>query len=126
MKGRSRNKFTIAMHCSLPVHDCCKNFLYSFELQRDRIISKRKLQHQNHIDSYINPLTKAFKYERILKEENLSKSQLAGKLGISRVRVTQMLSLLKLPKKMQDYVLKHAKYATILNTIIAILYCAKY
>ena len=43
----------------------------------------------------------------MLKEESLSKNQLADKLGISRVRVTQMLSLLKLPKKMQDYVLKH-------------------
>ena len=87
----------------------CKNFSYSFELQQDRIISKRKLQHQNHINSYVNPLTKALEYERILKDKNISKSQLAKKLGISRVRVTQILSLLKIPKKKQDYVLKHGK-----------------
>jgi ParB/RepB/Spo0J family partition protein len=104
--------------------------LYSFELQRDRIISKRKLQHQNHIDSYVNPLTKALEYERMLKDENISKSQLAKKLGISRVRVTQILNLLKLPKKNQERILKNGKDEMIterkLRGLIRIPKCKQY
>ena len=42
-------------------------------------------------------------------KENLSQSQLANKLGLSRVRVSQILNLLNLPKDKQDYVLKHGK-----------------
>ena len=45
----------------------------------------------------------------MIREEGLTKSQLADKLGISRVRVTQILNLLKLPKERQDYILEHGK-----------------
>jgi len=44
-----------------------------------------------------------------MEDEGLNQSQLAKKLGISRVRVTQILNLLKLPKEKQDYILKHGK-----------------
>lgn len=91
------------------MQDSCKNFLYSFELQRDRIISKRKLQHQNHINSYVNPIKQAKAYQEVMQEENLNQNQLAKKLGISRVRVNQVLNLLKLPEDQQKYVLEHGK-----------------
>jgi len=45
----------------------------------------------------------------MLKESGLSKGRLAQKMRISRVRLTQMLNLLKLPQERQDYVLKHGR-----------------
>lgn len=36
------------------------------------------------------------------KEQGLTQSQLAVRLGISRVRVTQILNLLKLPQKKKN------------------------
>ena len=44
-----------------------------------------------------------------MNEENLSQNRLAKKLGTSRVRITQYLNLLKLPKEQQNYILKHGK-----------------
>jgi transcriptional regulator with XRE-family HTH domain len=44
-----------------------------------------------------------------MQEENLSQNQLARKLGISRVRVSQLLSLLKLPADQQKYILEYEK-----------------
>ncbi|MCP4648448.1 MAG: hypothetical protein GY853_00015 [PVC group bacterium] len=69
----------------------------------------RKLQHQKHIDSYVNPIKRALKYEQMMKIEELNQSQLANKLGISRVRVNQILNLLKLPKTRQKHILKNGK-----------------
>ena len=42
-----------------------------------------------------------------MQEEGLNQNQLAQKIGVSRVRITQVLNLLNLPKNKQDYVLKH-------------------
>jgi DNA-binding transcriptional regulator LsrR (DeoR family) len=44
-----------------------------------------------------------------MKEKNLTQSQLARELGVSRVRVTQMLNLLTLPIEQQNYILEHGK-----------------
>jgi len=44
-----------------------------------------------------------------MQEENLNQNQLARKIGISRVRTTQVLSLLKLPQERQEYILRHGK-----------------
>ncbi|MFH1777328.1 MAG: winged helix-turn-helix transcriptional regulator [Candidatus Omnitrophota bacterium] len=44
-----------------------------------------------------------------MEDDRISQNQLAKKLGISRVRVNQILNLLKLPKEKQDYILKHGK-----------------
>lgn len=88
---------------------CCKNFSYQFELERVKRISRRKLKRQKRLESYVNPIIRALEYKQLMKEEELNQSQLAEKLGISRVRITQILSLLKLPKKKQDYILKQGK-----------------
>ncbi len=93
----------------LPETDCCKNFTYDFELERVKTISKRALQHQKHIDSYVNPIVRAKEFEAMLKELGLTQNQLAYKLGISRVRVTQILNLLKLPQEQQDYIIAQGK-----------------
>lgn len=93
----------------LPEADCRKNFTYDFELERVKKISKRAIQHQKHLDSYVNPILKAREYETILKEQGLTQNQLAEKLGISRVRVTQILNPLKLPQEQQNYIIENGK-----------------
>ncbi|RLF26031.1 MAG: hypothetical protein DRN14_07535 [Thermoplasmata archaeon] len=93
----------------LPVLDCCKNFSYSFELQRVKRHNKRKLAHQKRLENYINPLTKAHAYKKMMEKEGLNQTQLAKKLGISRARVTQYLNLLRLSQDQQQYILANGK-----------------
>lgn len=45
----------------------------------------------------------------MMKEGNLSQIELARELGISRVRVTQYLNLLRLPKAQLDYIMQNGK-----------------
>jgi len=45
----------------------------------------------------------------MMEAEKLNQSQLANKLGISRVRVNQILNLLKLPQKKQKYIMENGK-----------------
>ncbi len=92
----------------LPVLDCCKNFSYSFELEGVRRIRqyKRKPRKQK---IYVNPITQAIDYKRMMKEGNMSQIELARELGISRVRVTQYLNLLRLPKAQLDYIMQNGK-----------------
>ena len=67
------------------------------------------MRYQAQVDSYVNPVQLAQKYERMLSDEGLTQSQIAIKLGISRVRITQYLNLLKLPQKEKDRILKEGK-----------------
>ncbi|HPL96744.1 MAG TPA: hypothetical protein PKY71_04300 [Smithellaceae bacterium] len=76
---------------------------------KNKIISKKEQRHIDHLESYQNPLEKAMEFERIMKAENLTQSGLAEKLDISRVRVSQYLSLLKLPQEKIEYILKNGK-----------------
>ena len=54
-------------------------------------------------------LHKRWTYKHMMKEENLSQIELSRKLGISRVRVTQYLNLLKLPKAQLDHIMLNGK-----------------
>jgi len=69
----------------------------------------RELRRQKRRILYVNPLTTALGFKRMMREENLTQSQLARKLGTSRVRVTQFLNLLTLPIEQQNYILEHGK-----------------
>ncbi len=71
-----------------------------------KFIKKRraKLGRKKH---YVNPLRRAIRYQALLDEDpTLNKSKLAQKLGTSRVRVTQLLGLLKLPEDIQGRILE--------------------
>ncbi len=57
----------------------------------------------------------------MLKEQGLTQSQLAAKLGISRVRVTQILNLLKLPQEQQNYIIAKGKEKQITERGLRIL-----
>ena len=65
--------------------------------------------HYQYVQAYENPIEKALEFQLIMQEENLNQNQLARKLKISRVRVCQLLSLLKLPEDQQEYVLKYGR-----------------
>ena len=67
------------------------------------------MRHYLYVENYNNPILHAQELQHIMKEEGLSQNKLAKKLGISRVRVTQILNLLKMPKEQQDYILKNGK-----------------
>jgi len=93
----------------LPVISSGGNFSYHFVFQKVTRISKRKMARQNRQNSYVNPVTLAREYQQIMQEEGLTQSQLAAKLGVSRVRVNQYIALLKLPEERQAEILKYSK-----------------
>ena len=78
-------------------------------IPKNRIITKKEMRHYEYLNSYVNPIIKAREYRELLKKGGLSQNKLAKKLGISRVRITQFLNLLKLPQEQQDYVLRYGK-----------------
>ena len=78
-------------------------------IPKGRIVSKKEIRHYEYVRAYENPVEKALEYARIMKEEKLSQSELAKKLGISRVRVNQVLGVLKLPQEKQKYILEKGK-----------------
>jgi len=76
---------------------------------KDIVVSKKAMKHFLHVEAYENPIEKALEFKRIMLEENLNQGQLSRKLGISRVRVTQVLNLLKLPQEKIEYILENGK-----------------
>ena len=61
---------------------------------------------------YQNPFDLAILYKKTMKEQNLNQSQLAGQLGISRVRITQYLNLLKLDPLIIEQVMQNNRQVT--------------
>lgn len=45
----------------------------------------------------------------MMQKQSLTQIELARKLGIPRVRVTQYLNLLRLPKEQLDYIMQNGK-----------------
>jgi len=78
-------------------------------IPRGKIVSKKEMRHYQYVRDYVNPIEKALEFKRMMEEENLNQNQLARKLKISRVRVCQLLSLLKLPEEQQKYILEYGK-----------------
>lgn len=67
------------------------------------------MRHYQYVQAYENPIEKALEFKRIMQENGLNQEQLARKLSISRVRVHQLLNLLKLPEDQQKYILEYGK-----------------
>jgi len=84
-------------------------------IQAGKIITQREQEHHDFVESYKNPIEKAMEYARMMQEEKLSQNSLAKKLGISRVRVTQILNLLKLPQEQQAYIIENGKEQQIME-----------
>jgi len=69
-------------------------------------------------ESYVNPIEQAREYQQIMQKEGITQSQLADKLGVSRVRVNQYLALLRLPEGRLTEILKHGKEKMITERIL--------
>lgn len=93
----------------LPIVSTCNQFFYSFEYQKVKRLSKRKIAKKNREKEYVNPIERAHEFQLIMQKERLNQSPLARKLGISRIRIHQILSLLKLPKEQQNHILQNGK-----------------
>jgi len=64
---------------------------------KNKIITQKEQKHIDHIESYENTIKKALEFKEIMRKDNLTQTGLTEKIGISRVRISQYLSLLKLP-----------------------------
>ena len=61
----------------------------------------------------LNPVAEALKIRKMKSEKfAVSNSQIANRLGISRVRITQMLNLFKLAPDIQEAILSNGKAYT--------------
>jgi len=78
-------------------------------LPKNKVVNQRELRHHRFTENYVNPIQKALNFQELMSAEDLNQSQLATKLGISRVRVNQYLALLKLPEERQEEILKYGK-----------------
>ena len=67
------------------------------------------MRHYHYLERYDNPIEKAREMHRILKAEGLSQNNLAKKLGISRVRITQLLNPLRLSPEQQKYIIENGR-----------------
>jgi ParB-like chromosome segregation protein Spo0J len=73
-------------------------FDYIFEAERRRI---------KPVQTYRNPLLLALEYKKLLNTPGIgSQTRLAQKVGVSRVRISQFLRLLKLPPDIQRSVIR--------------------
>ncbi len=53
---------------------------------------------------HLNPIEQAIAYQRLIEECNLTQDEVAQKIGKDRSTITNIIRLLKLPKKIQDSV----------------------
>ncbi|MGE0269495.1 MAG: hypothetical protein AB7S78_13680 [Candidatus Omnitrophota bacterium] len=68
-------------------------------------VTKAILQRYKPVICKPNPITTALKYKRIYNEaEYQSMEKVAQEFGVSRVRIHQMLNLLKLDQRIIDYI----------------------
>ena len=51
---------------------------------------------------------KALEWKSVMESEGISQSEIARRAGLTRARVTQILSLLKLPQEIQERLLNNS------------------
>jgi len=72
---------------------------------RDALRAARK---EKELDAKPNLVVEARRYaDTLSRNPELTKTQLADALGVSRIRVFQMVSVLKLPHAILDFILNH-------------------
>lgn len=76
-----------------------------YGISTDKRITRRLLKEHRPVICKPNPITTALKYQRIYNEsEYQSMEKVAQEFGVSRVRIHQMLNLLKLDQRIIDYI----------------------
>ena len=78
-----------------------------YGISTDKRITRRLLKEHRPVICKPNPITTALKYQRIYNEtEYQSMEKVAQEFGVSRVRIHQMLNLLKLDQRIINYIIK--------------------
>ena len=76
-----------------------------YGISTDKRITRRLLKEHRPVVCKPNPITTALKYQRIYNETAYqSMERVAKEFGVSRVRIHQMLNLLKLDQRIIDYI----------------------
>ncbi len=73
------------------------------------VVSKKAMKHYLDVEAYENPIQKVLENKQIMEKNFKTKDNWQKKLGISRVKATQVLNLLKLPQEQQNYILEYEK-----------------
>ena len=76
-----------------------------YGISTDGRITRRLLRHHKPVVCKPNPITVAMKYQRVYSDSlHRSMEKVAQEFGVSRVRVHQMLNLLKLDQRIIDHI----------------------
>jgi hypothetical protein len=77
-----------------------------YGISTDKRITRRLLKEHRPVICKPNPITTALKYQKIYNEAAYqSMEKVAQEFGVSRVRIHQMLQLLKLDQRIIDYII---------------------
>ena len=98
----------LATHCTISDPAWWHAFPVYKTLQNRRVVFRweRPLAEPEHV--YTSPLLEAKRYASILQHDPVVKTQadLAREMGVSRVRITQVMSLLRLAPEVQEQLLR--------------------
>ena len=83
----------------------CNYELFSIILFLDKIVEISLIENLQRKD--LNPIEEATGYKNLIDNHNYSQSQLASSIGKSRPYITNIMRLLTLPNKIQDYLIKN-------------------
>ena len=76
-----------------------------YGISTDKRITRRLLKEHQPIVCKPNPITVALKYQKMYEDSAFQTMEKVGhQLGVSRVRIHQMLNLLKLDQRIIDYI----------------------
>ena len=81
-------------------------FISEFNLSEITEENKSPVIKKKEVQKYRNPIEIALRMEKIINEGNITRAELARRVGISDVRVTQYMNLLKLPPRIKKKILQ--------------------
>ncbi len=98
----------LATHCTISDPAWWHSFPVYKTLQSRRVVFRWERPQAESERVYASPLLEAKRYASILQHDPLVKTQadLAREIGVSRVRITQVMSLLRLAPEIQEHLLR--------------------
>lgn len=91
----------------LPGADNCRNFFECFTFCPESLKRQAKPElKESQNSAYRHPLLLAYEFQELLEAEVVNnRVEIARRYKLSRARVTQVMSLLRLPEEIQEYVI---------------------
>lgn len=98
----------LATHCTISDPAWWHSFPVYKTLQSRRVVFRWERPPAEPERVYTSPLLEAKRYASILQHDPVVKTQadLAREMGVSRVRITQVMSLLRLAPEIQEHLLR--------------------